>query len=134
MQDIEFPRAVVRAYTEGDCWFLAGKVHQHAGFPVMALYPLDATAYPDSFVHMGNRTPDGRILDIEGIHKVDDWINAWSDRLNAEPLDLVLMEEEIYYKATDGLALHHPMGYAVNTVIYNMFEQYLPHSMNYLKT
>lgn len=134
MQKIEFPRAVIRAYTEGDCWFLAGKVRQHAGFPVMALYPLDATAFPDSFVHMGNRTPDGRILDINGVHNEQDWISCWSDLLNAEPLDLVLMEEGIYYKATDGLALRHSMVYAVETVIYNMFEQYLPHRMNYLKS
>lgn len=134
MQDIEFPRAVVRAYTEGDCWFLAGKVHDYAGFPVVALYPLDATAFPDSFVHMGNRIPGGRILDIEGIHEDEDWINTWSDRLNAEPLDLVVMDENFFYQTTDKLALQYQIGYAVNTVIYTMFEKYIPQRMHYLKS
>lgn len=134
MNNIEFPRAVIRAYTEGDCWYLAGKVNHHAGFPVLALYPLEATSYPASFVHMGNRTPEGSIIDITGVHKQQDWINTWSDRLGHEPLRMVEMDELSYSEATYDLALQHSMVYGVNTVIYNMFEKYIPNRMNYLKS
>lgn len=85
------PREVEQAYTQGDCWYLAETIHDLAGYPLvtaqwdeepMAVYYAATGKWWRSpggsyWAHAANRLPDGRILDIQGIWKEEDWLSHW---------------------------------------------------------
>lgn len=72
---------VVR-YTEGDCWALAGALHDLTGWQVVAVIPDTPDAIPpgkfaSDWYHMAVRTPDGRILDIQGATSETAFLTRW---------------------------------------------------------
>lgn len=62
----------VERFTEGDCWVLAGKIHKLVGWPIKVA----------ELGHVVNELPDGRIVDVEGIHERKTFIKEWG---NIEP-------------------------------------------------
>ena len=72
------------AFTQGDCWRLAIAINQLSGLPLIFTAfewpegenPLD---YPESFywTHVGNQLPDGRVIDVQGVHSLAQWRTTW---------------------------------------------------------
>lgn len=71
----EFPPNAVRAFTLGDCAWLATAIHELTGFTIVTA----SIDMPDEWVHCAVRTPEGLVLDIEGTWKVNDWLDHWLD-------------------------------------------------------
>lgn len=61
-------------YTDGDCDLLARALSQETGWPVVLAIVEDG-----GWTHAAVQRPDGQILDIEGAHDPDAWIDAWDD-------------------------------------------------------
>lgn len=71
---------LVEAYTSGDCWMLAHQIHDITGWDVVALGEPDDTQNNPAkldWYHMANLLPDGRVLDINGIHNQHDVMREW---------------------------------------------------------
>lgn len=69
----DFPADAVRAFTDGDCGYLAFELHRLTGFtPVTA-----SMDYKHQWTHAAVLTPDGRVLDIEGVWDIHDWLDRW---------------------------------------------------------
>jgi len=73
MSGFDFPERVVKAYTEGDCGYLATAMHAVSGFPIVTA----SIDVPGEWLHAGVLTPEGTVLDIEGTHSVEDWLDKW---------------------------------------------------------
>lgn len=78
----QFPAEVIEAFTFGDCWHLARTLTTLTGYPVVAFHHFDFGK--DLWAHAANRLPDGRIVDIEGIWSEKDWIEQWSEVVDAD--------------------------------------------------
>jgi hypothetical protein len=79
-QSFSFPKETVRAFTEGDCWVLAEEVRKMTGWSKVAVGYDDTEEgqKPDFYwLHVANRLPDGRLLDITGIHSDEEFIDRW---------------------------------------------------------
>ncbi len=79
----DFPEEVDTAFTTGDCWHLARTIHLLTGYPVVTFQHFDYGQ--DLWAHAGNRLPDGRIVDIEGILPEQTWLDQWSHNVDADP-------------------------------------------------
>lgn len=70
----------MQAFTEGDCWVLAEEVRKMTGWEKVAVGYDDTEEgqKPDFYwLHVANRLPDGRLLDITGIHSDEEFIDRW---------------------------------------------------------
>lgn len=79
-QSFSFPKETVQAFTEGDCWVLAEEVRKMTGWEKVAVGYDDTEEgqKPDFYwLHVANRLPDGRLLDITGIHSDEEFIDRW---------------------------------------------------------
>jgi len=78
------------AYTCGFCWDLALALHDHYGLEMVGLAPRSEP------LHVGCRLPDGRIVDIEGVHSEQSWEALWREReqRGTRPLYCVSLERE----------------------------------------
>lgn len=72
----DFDEQIVDELTNGDCWVLAGILHQRTGLPFAALHG------DGEVVHVGVETADGFVVDIEGIWDSGSWETAWVDKLD----------------------------------------------------
>jgi hypothetical protein len=72
---------VVEAFTEADCWELARLVQQTSGYGIVTA---SSSRSYRNWYHVGNRLPDGTILDIEGIWDETEWLSAWATRMDFE--------------------------------------------------
>lgn len=72
----DFDERIVDELTNGDCWSLAGILHQRTGLPFAALHG------DGEVVHVGIETADGFVVDIEGIWDSGSWESHWMDKLD----------------------------------------------------
>lgn len=72
----DFGEQIVDELTNGDCWVLAGILHQRTGLPFAALHG------DGEVVHVGVETADGFVVDIEGIWDSGSWETHWVDKLD----------------------------------------------------
>ena len=77
-----FSEEVENAFTTGDCWHLARTVHLIAGYPIVTFQHFDYGQ--NLWAHAGNRLPDGRIVDIEGVWPEQTWLEQWSHNVDAD--------------------------------------------------
>lgn len=75
-------RDAVEEFTCESCHYLAWTISGLTGWQMMAV-AADQSAddeEPDyAWVHVGVLTPDGNILDVEGVRDLDEWLNHWGD-------------------------------------------------------
>ncbi|MFE6967200.1 hypothetical protein ACFVAJ_19055 [Agromyces sp. NPDC057679] len=71
----------VDRFTGGSCGALAAELAARTGWPVVLI--ADGPAGPTGWVHAGVRTPAGRIVDVEGEHDADDWLERWAAMVDA---------------------------------------------------
>jgi hypothetical protein len=74
--DFGFSETIVDELTNGDCWSLAGILHQRTGFPFAAIHG------DGEVVHVGIEIADGVVVDIEGIWDSGSWETHWVDILD----------------------------------------------------
>lgn len=123
MTDIVFPNAVLEAYGGVDSWVPAGRISAVTGWNPVVLYPKGWQNYDDPFLMMGVKIPDGRILDIHGIHDY----NEYKKFYKAEDAELVdVLDEKTYFLIVDDLRIQHQVPYPLPKVIRAMFEKYVP--------
>lgn len=72
----DFDEQIVDGLTNGDCWSLAGILHQRTGLPFAALHG------DGEVVHVGIETADGFVVDIEGIWDSCSWESHWVEILD----------------------------------------------------
>lgn len=72
----DFDEQIVDELTNGDCWSLAGILHQRTGLPFAALHG------DGEVVHVGIETADGFVVDIEGIWDSCSWESHWVEILD----------------------------------------------------
>jgi hypothetical protein len=72
----DFGEQIVDELTNGDCWSLAGILHQRTGLPFAALHG------DGEVVHVGVEIADGVVVDIEGIWDSGSWETHWVDLLD----------------------------------------------------
>lgn len=66
----------VSRFTEGDCHVLARELSKLTGWPCVTFdYPND----PRGSIHCAVQMPDGRIMDVLGIHDPGDFSEMWAD-------------------------------------------------------
>ena len=74
-----------RRYTNGECWALAYAVHEHAGWPIVAIGEEDqdlSDGVSIGWVHVVNRRPDGSLVDAAGAHEIYDLLDHYGDYTN----------------------------------------------------
>lgn len=74
VRDFGFPEDIVDVFTNADCDRLAVAVAKEGKYP-LALVGGEFGGY----VHVGNYLGDNLVLDIEGVHKFDTWVNDWAE-------------------------------------------------------
>lgn len=123
MTDIVFPNAVIQAYSGPDSWVPAGKICAVTGWTPVVLYPAGWSGFNADFLMMGVKIPDGRILDINGIHEY----NEYKKFYKAEDAELFeVPDENTYFLIVDRLKVENPIPYPLSKVIRAMFEKYIP--------
>ena len=75
-------------FTRGGCLVLADLISEATGWPVCSLTTEDEPDGPD--IHAFVRTPDGKYLDIEGVHTEEEMLDRWVrwDPISIEEYDL----------------------------------------------
>lgn len=76
-----FPEEIQEIFTTGDCWHLATTILRLSSFPIVTVEE-ETREGKSCWLHVANRLPDGRVLDIEGIWAENDWLANWHDQLN----------------------------------------------------
>lgn len=81
--DYDMPPEAIEAFTCGDCWALAIAIAREAALPIVTC---SVPGEPDEWCHVAVQTPDGKILDIQGVWEPAAWLAFWSPALggNAE--------------------------------------------------
>jgi hypothetical protein len=73
-----------RAFKYGACGALAIALHDHTGWPIVAITDshnvAEDKAGGGSALHWAVRTPDGWLLDIDGVHRMQDLIDEYSSQ------------------------------------------------------
>lgn len=72
---------VIERYTHRDCAQLAWLLHVRTGFP-LAFVATHETMFDTFWVHSGVQLPDETILDVEGLHDFNLWLDdyeGWHD-------------------------------------------------------
>lgn len=72
----DFGEQVVDELTNGECWSLAGILHQRTGLPFAAIHG------DGEVVHVGIEIDGGFVVDIEGIWDSGSWETHWVDKLD----------------------------------------------------
>lgn len=81
MEPFNYSAEVVEAFTEADCWELARLVEEASRYGIVTA---SSSKSHRNWYHAGNRLPDGRILDIEGIWEEKVWLSEWAARMDFE--------------------------------------------------
>lgn len=77
------PQAYER-FMYGDCWLLAERISRETGFPVVALSEDGDTPAE----HAAVLTPDDRLLDVDGVHSMDEFFALYDhDEMEFELVD-----------------------------------------------
>lgn len=77
-----FPFEATCAFTLGDCHVLARALSKH-GYPIVLVGTTTAKRDDDAWwVHALNELPDGRFVDIMGLHTADNLFHRWSSALD----------------------------------------------------
>jgi hypothetical protein len=71
-------------FASGDCHYLARAISQRSGWPIYC-FVSDNTPALHAFVCM----PDGRALDIEGVHTLEELTSKWENYYFWRELELV---------------------------------------------
>lgn len=66
--------ADVDRFTTGDCHIFALAVHKLTGWPIATF---DYEHDPTGSIHAFNIMPDGRLIDVEGIHDPNEFVKQW---------------------------------------------------------
>ena len=69
-----FPERVIEAYTYGDCWALALAIHKITD---LTLVTVANKGTPEQWSHVAVRYGLKHVIDIEGVHRVDYWLERW---------------------------------------------------------
>lgn len=74
-------RDAVEEFTHRSCYQLAQALCGLSGWRAMAVAADQGDgATPElDWVHVGVLTPSGKILDVEGVRDVDEWLSHWGD-------------------------------------------------------
>jgi hypothetical protein len=67
----------LEAFTSGDCWLLAATAEGEFGWEAVAVMVPEGIDEGAPWMHMVNRLPDGRLIDIEGIHTEKGLLSRW---------------------------------------------------------
>lgn len=67
----------------GDCWHLAETIAVRSEYPVVTFQRIEGNV--SLWSHAGNRLPDGRIVDIEGIFEEEEWLLNWALTTETDP-------------------------------------------------
>lgn len=82
--DFGLPESVIEAFTKGDCWTLAGAIHNKTGWNIVTMSDGDD---PQGWSHVAVWTPAGTVLDIQGEWTADEWFDQWETTiLSADPI------------------------------------------------
>jgi hypothetical protein len=76
-----FRQTVITAFTDGDCWRLAQYLSDRTGWDMVALGIKLDRREPEGqryWEHMAVRRPDGRIVDVLGIHTEAEFLELWA--------------------------------------------------------
>lgn len=66
---------VITEFTAGACHHLALALHRVTGWPIMAELPPEEPDALDGAIHYWVVTPEGKAVDIQGVHATD-WANT----------------------------------------------------------
>lgn len=104
-----FGRRHEEAFVEGDCWHLALELRRLTGRPVVFLNPWGHDD-PEYWEHAGLLLPDGRVLDVLGVHDEQVWIGRWrwKPELGHEPLVIRASTDEQVAALTDDVERQFP--------------------------
>lgn len=89
------PGAVEDMFTLGYCHVLAHALHARTGWPVVVAG--DGPGGVVGWVHVAVRRPDGSILDVQGVHDPDAWIDRWGQWADAYGLDCLDQDDNLAY-------------------------------------
>lgn len=81
-------------FTEGDCWVLADVIRERTGWKFAFAMNLKGDKN-SGWCHAAVMTPNGAILDVEGLHVQDAWMKRWVVEeviVTDEPVDFVLLD------------------------------------------
>lgn len=70
----------VEAFTAGDCWVLAREIHALTGWKIVTVGCTAQSDYLETkrdWCHMANLTPEGHVIDINGIMDADLCLDEW---------------------------------------------------------
>lgn len=81
-------------FTQGECGVLAWDLSARTGWPVViacdGFTEFDGGGRSYGWTHAGVQRPDGLIVDVEGVHKWEDWLDTWYDDPEEEYDDFTL--------------------------------------------
>lgn len=78
MIHFNFPPDVIRAFTQGDCNFLAWTLHAKYGYPLVHFFD---EGDPYWWTHFACELPDRAVFDIKGIYSFEAAQHLWGDIL-----------------------------------------------------
>lgn len=81
----DFPYGTKATFTNQHCAALADEMHERTGWPVVTVG--DGPNGVVGWVHAGVLAPDGRIVDVCGAHRADEWLTSWAEDVDAYGAD-----------------------------------------------
>lgn len=103
---------VISEFTAGACHHLALALHRITGWPIMAELPPEEPDALDAAIHYWVVTPDGKAVDIQGVHATD-WastpysLTAPEGPLRRVPVELLLSDTADPARCACRLALEY---------------------------
>lgn len=94
----------VRKYTEGGCRRFATCLSRKTGLPLFSLYLLEKNeegGFTWQWYHDFCKTPEGKIVDVEGIHDPEVFVKSWT-KIRTERVPFY-GKEYLDYKIEPGL-------------------------------
>jgi len=74
----------IRKYKQWACGDLALALHEKTGYPLVVLSYDDGSGSRDNWVHAAVQTPEGKILDVEGLKTKQETIDEWSAEITKD--------------------------------------------------
>jgi hypothetical protein len=84
-------------YANGECGRLARALAEITGWEVCLVGFYTDDAGSETYVHVVVRMPDGRYLDVEGVHDAQALFDRWDNELSAWAEDFAAEEIEVEY-------------------------------------
>lgn len=81
------------SFTEGDCGLLARELHFRTDYPVQAIGVKTHGKDRIEWEHVAVKTPEGRYMDVTGIHPEDSFSKTWSKRSKLSKNEEIVFEE-----------------------------------------